>query len=164
VRQLSRCPGGLHFTCSFASFRFAANFSLCSFPFLACFHGPCLPLPCKSFGTSVSREEQERPAHIGQRTSGADRTLATWLPLKPEALLLLTADVLRLRLRYGAAQTLVFGTPVSSATNPKKHQNGHLPGANSHLQPPTTHPRSSRSKSKGLDLNPRLPKYMLYAI
>ena len=63
------------------------------------------PLPFKNFGTSVGSEEQERSAHMGQRTSGADRTLGTWLPLKPEALLLLTVDVFRLR--YNAAQTLV---------------------------------------------------------
>jgi hypothetical protein len=31
-------------------------------------HGPCLPLPCKNFGTSVSSEEQERSAHLAQIT------------------------------------------------------------------------------------------------
>ena len=40
-------------------------------------HGPCLPLPYKNFGTSVSRECREQPAQIEQSTFELFSSLGT---------------------------------------------------------------------------------------
>ena len=58
----------------------------------------------KNFEAEVSSENREGSAHIELITFGTYRTLATWLPLRPGALLLLTAGVYRLR--CNAARTL----------------------------------------------------------
>jgi hypothetical protein len=72
----------------------------------------------KNFEAGVGSEHREGSAHIELITFGTYRTLATWLPLRTQALLLLTVGVYRLR--CNAARTLKQRCSAPPSSTSKK--------------------------------------------